>query len=165
MDCITRSLSSFPNVTFKISGQAFTLTPLQYILILNDENNDYVCYTIFVPLNINDSNGNLFWILGDYFLYRFYAVFDLINRQVGLATSISYNWTQPVDPTLFNTTTITESLIATMSITTGISITSVSNVTLQITIVSSTASEMKTFFHDILNVILLILSIFLVKLL
>jgi hypothetical protein len=134
------------------------LTPLKYILILNDETNDYVCYTIFVPSNIYDSNGNLFWILGDYFLYRFYSVFNIVNKQVGLATSISYNWIQPVDSTLFNITTTTmESLIALMNITTGISVTA------QITTVSSMASEIKTFFNDVLNGIPLILAIFLFK--
>lgn len=107
VDCLTRSLSSYPNVTFIIGGQTFTLTPLQYILILNSEPNRYVCYTIFAPSNIYDSQGHLFWIFGNFFLYRFYAIFDFVNRRIGLATSISYNWTQPIDQNLFNNSLMT----------------------------------------------------------
>ena len=91
-------------MTFTISGQAFTLTPLQYILIVNDESNLPLCYTIFAPLNINDSRGNFFWILGNYFLSRFYSIFDIVNNRVGFARSISYDWVGTIDPGLFNNT-------------------------------------------------------------
>jgi hypothetical protein len=50
-----------------------------------------------------------------------------------------------------------ESLIVLMNITTGISVTA------QITTVSSMASEIKTFFNDVLKGIPLILAIFLIK--
>ncbi|CAF3179349.1 unnamed protein product [Rotaria sp. Silwood2] len=106
VDCYNRSISSFPNVTFTISDTVFTLTPLQYLLIIRDESNGYVCFSIFAPQNIRDSVGNRFWILGDYFLYRYYSVFDIVNNRVGFATSISYDWTQSVDSSLFPTTTI-----------------------------------------------------------
>ncbi len=99
---MTRSLSSFPNVTFTIGGTAFTLTPLQYLIIYPEGSNNYVCYSVFAPENIKDSNGNYFWILGDYFLYRFYSIFDIVNNRVGLATSISYNWTESVASSLFS---------------------------------------------------------------
>jgi hypothetical protein len=84
-----------------ISGQPFVLTPLQYIFILDTEGNNYICFSIFVPMNINDSRGNLFWILGNYFLSRYYSVFDIVNNRTGFARSISYDWTQSVPPSLF----------------------------------------------------------------
>ena len=96
-----RTLSSFPDVTFKINGQPFILTPLQYMVILKFGRKNYACYSIFVPVNINDSRGELFWILGNYFLFRFYSVFDLENNRVGFARSIAYNWTQRYDSVLF----------------------------------------------------------------
>jgi cathepsin D len=101
VNCLTRSLSSFPDVTFTIGGTSFTLTPLQYLLIYQNQRNNYVCYSVFAPSNLQDSNGNYFWILGDYFLYRYYSIFDIVNNRIGLATSASYNWTQSVDSSLF----------------------------------------------------------------
>ncbi|UJR30306.1 hypothetical protein I4U23_017843 [Adineta vaga] len=115
VDCMKRPLSSFPNVTFVIDGQAFTLTPLQYISILNNDDGTYVCYTIFLQSNIYDSNGNFFWILGNYFLERFYSVIDIINNQVRFTTSISYNWTQSIDSVLFpNTEFTTVAIVSTL---------------------------------------------------
>jgi hypothetical protein len=88
-------------VTFTIGGTAFTLTPLQYLMINEDQSGDYTCYSVFFPQDQQDANGHDIWILGDYFLYRYYSIFDIANNQVGFATSISYNWTQSIDPSLF----------------------------------------------------------------
>ncbi len=112
VDCLTRALSSFPNVTFTINGTAFALTPLQYLKIQKNGNGTYECYTVFLPQDAGDDNP--LWTLGDYFLYGYYSIFDIANNQVGFATSISYNWTQSIDPSLFRgsaATTITKSTI------------------------------------------------------
>ncbi|CAF4131808.1 unnamed protein product, partial [Adineta steineri] len=93
--------SSFPNVTFTIGGTDFVLTPLQYISIQKDSANRYECYSVFVPDDMEDSNDNDFWILGDYFLYWFYSIFDINNNRVGFAKSISYDWTPTVASSLF----------------------------------------------------------------
>ncbi|CAF2084124.1 unnamed protein product [Rotaria magnacalcarata] len=120
VDCHTRSLSSFPNVTFTIDDTVFILTPLQYLWITGDQSTGYICYSVFSPSDSSDSNGNHFWILGDYFLYRYYSVFDILNNRVGFATSISYNWMPTVDSSLFPTSsTTTNPTTSTMKTTTS----------------------------------------------
>ncbi|CAF4679022.1 unnamed protein product [Rotaria sp. Silwood1] len=164
VDCKIRSLSSFPNVTFIIGGQAFTLTPLQYILIFTDEDNSYVCYTVFVPSNVNDSHGNLIWILGNFFLYRFYSIFDIKSNRVGLAISTSYNWTQPINSSLFNiSSTTTQITIATINMTTTGSMTSTLSNSAHITTVTSIAIKMEIFLKNVANNFVLLLILFLIK--
>jgi hypothetical protein len=55
--------------------------------------------------DFTDSNGQPFWILGDYFMRRFYSVFDMQNSRIGLALSTSYSAVQNVPNTLFHSTT------------------------------------------------------------
>ncbi|CAF3695347.1 unnamed protein product [Rotaria sp. Silwood1] len=141
VDCYTRSLSLFPNVTFTIGDRGFSLTPLQYLLIVRDQLNGYICFSVFVPDNMTDSHGNLFWILGDYFLYRYYSVFDIVNNRVGFATSISYDWIQSVDSSLFPTTTSTTATITTSPtaiITMSTTQTAITTTTIIITIEATT---------------------------
>lgn len=167
VDCQTRSLSSFPNVTFLIAGQRFTLTPFQYLLILSGVTNNPVCYTVFVPLNMSDSNGNLYWILGDYFLYRFYSVFDMTRNQLGLAMSIFYKWTQKIDRIPLNNTITTEVPTPAMNITRGASSASTVNNTMKTTSTRASSTAIKqttTCFNDILFGRLLILSIVFISL-
>ena len=101
VNCQTRSASSFPNVTFTIGAQAFTLTPLQYIMALGDAQTGFGCFSVFVPSNSLSAGSVPFWILGDYFLYRTYTVFDIGQNRVGFAKSIMYNWTPTVSASLF----------------------------------------------------------------
>ncbi|CAF3742592.1 unnamed protein product [Rotaria socialis] len=109
VNCRSGSLSSFPNITFTINNTAFILTPVQYLLVVKISSSQYICYSVLTLSNAIDSNGNHVWVLGDFFLYRFYSVFDIINNQVGFATSISYNYTQILSPSLFLSTTATTS--------------------------------------------------------
>ncbi len=97
-------MTSFPDVNFSIGNTTFTLSVLQYLIILNDDDN-YVCYTVFQGVNLRDSTGNLMWILGDYFLSRFYSVYDMKINQVGLAKSISYDYLQTYPKSLFGNQT------------------------------------------------------------
>jgi hypothetical protein len=46
--------------------------------------------------------GNLIWILGDYFLSRFYSIYNANMNQIGLAKSISYNYLQTPPKSLFS---------------------------------------------------------------
>jgi hypothetical protein len=104
-------------VTFTIGGTAFTLTPLQYIVINGDQQSGYSCYSVFYAPGQPGSHGDNFWVLGDSFLYLYYSIFDIGNNQIGFARSISYNWTQSIDPSLFpepvTTTTATTRRIMT----------------------------------------------------
>jgi hypothetical protein len=82
-------------VTFTIGGQSFTLSVLQYFIISYDGQN-YICYSVFGV----SPNANL-WILGDYFLSRFYSIFNINQNQVGFATSISYNYAPNISSQVF----------------------------------------------------------------
>jgi len=90
LDCSSGALSLLPTVTFVIGGTAFALTPSQYLVMYETGPSGYLCYSVFVPKDQQDSYGNTFWILGDYFLFRYYSIFDISNNQVGFAQSISY---------------------------------------------------------------------------
>ncbi|CAM4831894.1 unnamed protein product [Rotaria magnacalcarata] len=100
IDCHTRLLSNFPDVEFSIGNITFILSVLQYLLIVNDGDTQ-ICYTIFQGVNLHDNHGYLIWILGDYFLSRFYSIYNVNSNQVGLAKSISYSYIQIDSKTLF----------------------------------------------------------------
>ncbi|UJR38065.1 hypothetical protein I4U23_030746 [Adineta vaga] len=106
VDCQSRSLRSFPDVNFLIGKTTFTLSALQYLLILNLNDDKYICYTVFQGVNLHDSTGSLIWILGDYFLSRFYSIYDLHNNRIGLAKSITYDYLQSSPKSLFGNTHI-----------------------------------------------------------
>lgn len=103
MSCSSRTQQGFPNVTFMIGGQSFTLSALQYFLILYNGQN-YVCYSVFGVSPLSNV-----WILGDYFLSRFYSIYDIGQNRVGFATSILYNYAPVISPQTFQSTTTTAS--------------------------------------------------------
>ena len=53
----------------------------------------------------NDANSNPIWILGDFFMRRFYNVFDMQNNRIGLALSTSYSVVSTLPSSLFQSTT------------------------------------------------------------
>ncbi|CAF1671642.1 unnamed protein product, partial [Adineta ricciae] len=65
----------------------------------------------------------------DYFLYWYYAIFDINNNRVGFAKSASYNWTPTADSSLFlgtataTTAGTTTTATATKAVTTTTTIT------------------------------------------
>ncbi|CAF1202123.1 unnamed protein product [Didymodactylos carnosus] len=88
--CMNRSTSYYPNVTFTISGQMLTLNVLQYVVVWG-RTGAWTCGLVFVNASLTDLKGAPFWILGDYFLVRYYSIYNLQTNQVGFAKSISYN--------------------------------------------------------------------------
>ncbi|XP_054258716.1 lysosomal aspartic protease-like isoform X1 [Macrosteles quadrilineatus] len=82
VDC--SQVSSFPDVSYIINGQKFTLTSSDYILQVNSQgdSNDVVCISSFVG-----SDQMPFIILGDVFMRKYYTQFDMGNNQVGFATA------------------------------------------------------------------------------
>jgi len=75
-----------------------------YIQIFGSPSN-YTCYSVISSINANDANSNPIWILGDFFMRRFYSVFDMQNNRIGLALSTSYSVVQTPPSTLFQSTT------------------------------------------------------------
>ena len=71
-----------PNVDLIMGGHAFTLTSKEYIL-----NYSGICISAFTSLDLPSEDGKATWVLGDVFIRKFYAVFDLKNRRIGLATA------------------------------------------------------------------------------
>ncbi|CAF1184708.1 unnamed protein product [Adineta steineri] len=133
VNCQTKPLSAFPNIAVTISGVPFVLTPLMYLEIITNSAGS-TCYSLISSIDANDANGKPIWILGDFFMRRFYSVFDMQNDRIGLALSTSYSTVQTVPSTLFqSTTTVTPSSTTTKPSTT----TTVSSTTMK----TSTASS------------------------
>ncbi|XP_020807403.1 aspartic proteinase-like [Drosophila serrata] len=74
-----KSVCYLPNVYLDIGGTIFTLMPKDY-LIRAKSNGRPVCVSGFEYLQ-----GNLYWILGDIFIGKFYTVFDMGNERIGFA--------------------------------------------------------------------------------
>ncbi|KAJ2962355.1 hypothetical protein NQZ79_g2514 [Umbelopsis isabellina] len=81
------ALKTLPDLTFKINGNAFTLTPSQYMLSqLQDETWGIPSGTCVSYIAQGDFSGSDFqMILGQKFLENFVSVYDTDNNRLGLA--------------------------------------------------------------------------------
>lgn len=79
VDCSKRE--KLPNVSFKLSGYSFEITPYDYILEIQGS-----CISGFMGIDIPAPAGPLV-ILGDAFLRKWYSIYDLGNATVGLAAA------------------------------------------------------------------------------
>ncbi|KAI1187535.1 aspartic peptidase domain-containing protein [Nemania serpens] len=77
IDCSARD--SLPDVTFKLAGYDFSITPYDYILEVSGS-----CISTFMGMDIPPPTGPLA-ILGDAFLRKWYSIYDLGKGTVGLA--------------------------------------------------------------------------------
>uniref|UniRef100_A0A0K8U723 Lysosomal aspartic protease n=1 Tax=Bactrocera latifrons TaxID=174628 RepID=A0A0K8U723_BACLA len=75
--------SSLPVVSFNIAGTTFTLDSSNYVYEMEGYYGNILCVSAF------EDGGTNFWILGDVFIMKYYAIFDMGNNQVGFATAVS----------------------------------------------------------------------------
>lgn len=97
LDTINTGLYVIPNgvvlenITFRIGGKDFTLTPAQYTVpqnqVVNFGGTKGTIYSWISDLGGDDTT--LAFILGQKFLENFYSVYDTSNRKVGLAPAVS----------------------------------------------------------------------------
>lgn len=79
-DC--SAVDQLPEISFKIAGREFSLTPSQYVFRVATGDSDKVqCVSPFMGLRMD------LWILGDVFLGPYYSVFDYGAKRVGFARS------------------------------------------------------------------------------
>ncbi|GAW24584.1 hypothetical protein ANO14919_141730 [Xylariales sp. No.14919] len=77
IDCSARD--SLPDISFKLSGYDFAITPYDYILEVSGS-----CISTFMGMDFPEPVGPLA-ILGDAFLRKWYSIYDLGKGTVGLA--------------------------------------------------------------------------------
>ncbi|KAI0098172.1 aspartic peptidase domain-containing protein [Nemania sp. FL0031] len=77
IDCAARD--SLPDVTFKLSGYDFSITPYDYVLEVSGS-----CISTFMGMDFPEPVGPLA-ILGDAFLRKWYSIYDVGKGTVGLA--------------------------------------------------------------------------------
>ncbi|XP_014103198.1 lysosomal aspartic protease [Bactrocera oleae] len=75
--------NNLPVVSFKIAGTIFTLDSSNYVYEMEGNYGNILCVSAFEDASVN------LWILGDVFIMKYYAIFDMGNNQVGFATAVS----------------------------------------------------------------------------
>ncbi|CAF4100555.1 unnamed protein product [Adineta steineri] len=98
VDCQTKPLSTFPNISLTISGVPFVLTPPMYMLTVGNSSS-YTCYVLIEAIDVPDIDVNI-WIFGTIFMRHFYTIFDMQKNRIGIALSSLYSVVQTEPITL-----------------------------------------------------------------
>lgn len=77
VDCAR--VSHLPTIGFSFGDKVFSLPPQDYIVKI-----DKICISAFNGMSTDEDDGSM-WVLGDAFLRRYYAVFDMGENRIGFA--------------------------------------------------------------------------------
>lgn len=83
-DC--SNIDQLPVVEFVIGGHKFSLEPKDYVM--RKQSDDSKCFSGFMSLDVPAPRGPV-WILGDLFIRRYVANFDMGGKRIGFARSIN----------------------------------------------------------------------------
>ncbi|KAJ9566717.1 hypothetical protein OSB04_002683 [Centaurea solstitialis] len=81
IDC--SNVASMPDISFKIDGRDFVLSPHEYI-VKDTDSDDGSCVSGFDSQDFPSPLGPL-WVLGDVFMGRYHTIFDYGNLRLGFA--------------------------------------------------------------------------------
>jgi len=89
--CESASLDKLPDISFSLQGHFFTLKASDYY-----DTSQRVLG--FMAIDVGQSGGGGFWILGDTFLKTYYTVFDMDQRRIGIVgAKPGLAWSPPDD--------------------------------------------------------------------
>ena len=81
VDC--SQIDSLPDLTFDLGNKHFTISGKDYILEMSSQGKQ-TCLVGIMPFEMPEGKEPL-WIMGDVFLRKYYSIFDIENKRVGLA--------------------------------------------------------------------------------
>jgi len=76
---VSCTATGLPTFTYKLNGVDYTLDSSDYLIPDGD-----MCLLAMMGMDVPRPNGPL-WIMGDVFMRKYYTVFDMENKQVGIA--------------------------------------------------------------------------------